>query len=237
MTILDHKAIYKGRLLQQFKHSTKLIALIDSLIEGQGELEVVLDQLLTQRSVETAVGPQLDIIGEIVGQPRSILDVTGLKFFAYQAASGDIDGYGTNTDPTVGARYRGATEETGTYRELGDAEYRIFIKSKIMQNVGIVTIPELQDAIVFMLGEGTVVSVAELPPAKATLTIISKIPVSTAQLLATNDAFPRPAGVAYTTITFSTGDGGIFAFNTFSGGSTFGEVEDPTTGGVFTEIV
>lgn len=237
MTTLNHNTIYKQRLLQQFKTATKLIAFIDALIEGQAELETVLEQLLTERSLDTAIGDQLDIIGEIVGQPRTILDTTGLEFFGYAGAAGDIDGYGTITDPTVGARYRGATEETGVFRELGDTEYRIFIKSKIVQNVGNATIPELQDAIVFMLGEGSVVAVTETGNAKADLTIISTIPLSTAQLLAANDAFPRPAGVGYGVITFTTGDGGIFAFDTFAGGSTFGEVEDPTTGGVFTEIV
>tara|TARA_R110000803_G_scaffold13482_1_gene37854 strand:- start:5209 stop:5925 length:717 start_codon:yes stop_codon:yes gene_type:complete len=238
MTILNHKDIYKARLLQQFKSSTNLIALIDALIEGQGELETVLDQLLTQRSVETAIGLQLDIIGEIVGQPRSILDTTGLEFFGYAGAAGDIDGYGTITDSTLGARYRGASEETGVFRELGDTEYRIFIKAKIFKNVKNVTIPDLQDAIVYMLGEGSVVSVLEEYPAKANLTIISQIPVSTAQLLVANDAIPRPAGVGWGTITFSTGDGGVFAFSGFGGlGSTFGEIEDPTVGGTFAEII
>ena len=237
MTILDHKVIFRQRLLEQFKSSENLIALIDALIEGQGELETVLDQLLTQRGIDSAIGVQLDIIGEIVGQPRTILDTTGLKFFGYAGAAGDIDGYGTVTDPTIGARYRGVTEETGVFRELGDTEYRIFIKSKIIQNVGNVTIPELQDAIIFILGEGSIVSVIETGNAKADLTIIATIPLSTAQLIVANDALPRPAGVGYGTITFATGDGGIFAFDTFAGGSTFGEVEDPTTGGVFTEIV
>lgn len=237
MAILDHNAIYRQRLLEQFKSSTNLIAFIDCLIEGQGELEVVLDQLFTQRGIDTAIGDQLDIIGEIVGQPRTILDTTGLEFFAYAGAAGDIDGYGTITNPTVGARYRGVTEETGTFRELGDVEYRIFIKAKIFQNVGTITTDNLQEAIVFMLGDGSVVNIIEVGNAKADLTVIAQIPLSTAQLLAANDAFPRPAGVGYGTITFSTGDGGTFAFDTFAGGSGFGEVGSPTVGGLFTEIV
>lgn len=37
-------------------------------------LELVLQQLLVERSIDTAIGAQLDIIGKIVGQPRNGLD-------------------------------------------------------------------------------------------------------------------------------------------------------------------
>ena len=236
MAIVNHSDNFKRRLLQQFKNSDNLIAFIDALIAGQGDLEVVLDQLLTQRSLDTAIGQQLDIIGEIVGQPRDILDVTGLEFFGYQGAAGDIDGYGTITDPTVGARYKGSREEIGTIRSLGDEEYRIFIKSRIYENVGSLTIENLIEALKFMFGEDTIVSISEDTNANVTLTIIADVPVGTAQLLANNDAIPRPAGVSYTVV-FSSGDGGTFAFDGFVGGSTFGTVSDPSVGGTFTEIV
>jgi hypothetical protein len=37
-------------------------------------LESALQQLLTERSIDTAVGAQLDVIGRIVGEPRNGLD-------------------------------------------------------------------------------------------------------------------------------------------------------------------
>lgn len=236
MAILDHKTIYKQRLLQQYKSSLNLIGLIDALIEGQGDLETVLDQLLTERGIDTAIGAQLDIIGEIVGQPRTILDVSGLEFFGYAGAAGDIDGYGTVTDPIVGARYKSIDESLGAFRELGDTEYRIFIKGKIFKNVGTITTENLLDALRFMLGANTVVNINEVGNHNVTLTINAEVPVSTGQLLAANDAYPRPAGVNYT-IVFTAGDGQTFAFATFAGGSTFGTVTDPTIGGTFAEIV
>ncbi len=236
MAILDHKAIYKQRLLQQFKSSENLIAFIDALIEDQGDLEKVLEQLLTERAINTAIGQQLDIIGEIVGQPRDILDLSGLEFFAYQGAAGDINGYGTITDSKIGARYKSTFEEIGTIRALGDEEYRIFIKARIFKNIGSITTENLIDALQFMFGEDTIVSIVEDGNANVTLTVIADIPVPTAQLLSTNNAIPKPAGVSYIVI-FSAGDGGTFAFDGFVGGSTFGDVDDPLVGGEFTEIV
>jgi hypothetical protein len=236
MAILDHSEIYKQRLLQQYKSSLNLIGLIDALIEGQGDLEVVLDQLLNERSINTAIGAQLDIIGEIVGQPRTILDVTGLEFFGYAGAAGDIDGYGTLLDPTIGARYRSGTEETGTFRELGDAEYRLFIKSKVFKNVGSLTTENLIEALSFVFGEGSFVGITENGNHNVSLTLVADIPVSTAQLLVTNDALPRPAGVSYL-VSFLSGDGLVFAFETFPLGSTYGTVTNPTIGGTFTELV
>lgn len=237
MAILDHKQIYKSRLLQQYRSSVNLIGLIDALIAGQGDLELVLDQLLTQRGIDTAFGAQLDIIGEIVGQPRTIVNLAGLEFFGYVGAAGDIDGYGSLENNSVGARYIGLNEEIGNLRTLSDPEYRIFIKAKIFENVRVLTNNDIIDAIKFMFGGNSTVRVEELGNANVKLTILAEVPVSTAQLLSANDAIPRPAGVNYSSIIFSTGDGLAFAFDGFVGGSTFGTDTDPTIGGIFATII
>lgn len=239
MAIIDHKEIYKNRLLQQYKTSVNLIGLIDALIEGQGDLELVLDQLLTERAIETAVGTQLDIIGEIVGQPRVILDVSGLEFFGYQTDGGPppplVDGYGSLSDTTVGARYRSLDEQTGSFRTLGDTEYRYFIKGKIFKNVGSIDTENLLDAFRFIFGDSVVVVLNELGNHAVGITVVSQIPETTSQLLIDNDVLPRPAGVLYN-ISFTTGDGNQFAFFSFPGGSTFGTITNPTIGGEFNSV-
>lgn len=48
--------------------------LLSTLITPFQSLETALQQLLTERSIDTAVGAQLDVIGRIVGQPRNSLD-------------------------------------------------------------------------------------------------------------------------------------------------------------------
>ena len=158
MAILDHKAIYKQRLLEQYRSSVNLIGLIDALIEGQGDLETTLDDMLTQRGIDTAVGEQLDIIGEIVGQPRAIVDLSGSEFFAYAGAAGLIDGYGSILDGSLGARYVSVLESIGDFRQLSDVEYRLFIKSKIFKNIGTIVTEDLLDALRFILGDTVIVA-------------------------------------------------------------------------------
>lgn len=52
-------------------NTEKLVATLATPFQS---IENTLQQLLTERSIDTAVGAQLDIIGKIVGQPRNGLD-------------------------------------------------------------------------------------------------------------------------------------------------------------------
>ncbi len=49
----------------------KLVATLATPFQS---LENALQQLLTERSIDTAAGAQLDVIGRIVGQPRNAMD-------------------------------------------------------------------------------------------------------------------------------------------------------------------
>lgn len=66
----QHGIRAKRELFAQFQQSTNLQKLIDVFTEELDELESVFHQLLVERNVTNAVGNQLDIIGEIVGQAR-----------------------------------------------------------------------------------------------------------------------------------------------------------------------
>lgn len=52
----------------------KIEKLVATLATPFQSLENALQQLLSERSVDTAVGAQLDVIGNLVGQPRNGLD-------------------------------------------------------------------------------------------------------------------------------------------------------------------
>lgn len=68
---VDHTAIALGRLPEQFKALTNIQLVISALCTaGVQPIESCLRQLLTQRSLDTAVGAQLDSIGLVVGQSR-----------------------------------------------------------------------------------------------------------------------------------------------------------------------
>lgn len=60
----------KARLVEQFRGSLNLEALIAAYVEQVQDLENVFFQLLLERTLENAVGVQLDNLGTIIGEER-----------------------------------------------------------------------------------------------------------------------------------------------------------------------
>lgn len=98
------------------------------------ELQKVFKDLLELRSIDTAEGKQLDIIGKIVGQERELVDVDLFEFFGFQG-NFQSGSFGSMDDPTVGAVFRGNGDPTKGNILLTDGVYRLFIKAKIAKNV------------------------------------------------------------------------------------------------------
>ena len=68
--IPDHEAQAQARLVDQFRNSVRVQALIGALVAPVQDLELVLVQLQQERALGTAIGTQLDTLGAIVGQQR-----------------------------------------------------------------------------------------------------------------------------------------------------------------------
>lgn len=69
--ITDHVAAALARLAQQLKDKPNIEAIFTALLGPTQSIEDVLYQLLTERTIDTAVGAQLDALGTLVGQPRN----------------------------------------------------------------------------------------------------------------------------------------------------------------------
>lgn len=76
VTPIDHKTLAKSRLLTQYRESTNIINYQQGLLVEAANLEQVFQDLINKRSINTAVGDQLDDVGEIVGQSRQVGDQT-----------------------------------------------------------------------------------------------------------------------------------------------------------------
>ena len=79
--ITDHPADGLSKLISQFKQKDRIAALLTSYLEQCDDLETALWQLYTKRTVEKAVGAQLDGLGDIVGQPRGNLNDADYRHF------------------------------------------------------------------------------------------------------------------------------------------------------------
>lgn len=68
--IKDHEQQAYGRLLEQFKDKPNVMALLKGWMKGVQTTEDSLFDLLNNRSIQTAIGVQLDNIGKLVGAKR-----------------------------------------------------------------------------------------------------------------------------------------------------------------------
>jgi hypothetical protein len=69
--VMDHVAAALNRLPEQFKGKPNIEKLLRVLVGAIQQAEDAGQQLLTLRTIDTATGAQLDIIGKIVGQARA----------------------------------------------------------------------------------------------------------------------------------------------------------------------
>jgi hypothetical protein len=70
-----------SRLPEQFKGRPNIEALIRAVVASFDEFDVEARRLLVERTLDTAVGAQLDVIGRIVGQPRNGLSDDDFRRF------------------------------------------------------------------------------------------------------------------------------------------------------------
>mgnify|MGYP001218784302 CR=1 FL=1 len=96
-------------------------------------LQEVFRQLYEERWIDTAVGKQLDIIGDIVGQPRELLDADLLEFFGFEGDP-QSESMGSLNNPHLGGIFYTLGQKTTGNVVLDDDRYRLFIKAKIIKN-------------------------------------------------------------------------------------------------------
>lgn len=124
----------RERVTEQFKDAPVFDKYLQLLLYDAEELQSVLKDLMEKRSIDTAVGKQLDIIGDIVGQPRTLVNADLFTFFGFMG-HWQADSFGNLNDLGVGSVWwDGEASSTGNIT-LNDDLYRLLIKAKIAKNV------------------------------------------------------------------------------------------------------
>ena len=225
--IKDYLAEARSRVTEQFKDKEVFDRYIQLMISSSEEVQTVLKDLMQKRSLDTAQGVQLDILGEIVGQPRTLLDTDLLEYFGFSGYP-DVQGFGDKNNPTTGGEfYSFGNPLTGNIL-LNDKQYRLFIKAKILKNKTNATPNDFLDFIGFVFGTTTNAVIAE---GNASFTILIGKELSTFErLLLTYSGdvegykapfIPKPVGVRVNYGQFPADN--FFAFAGFPGAQGFGE--------------
>jgi len=183
----DHALIAWQHWPAQFDDGTRIEALVRALAKPLNGAQSALLQLLEGRWLDTAEGVQLDGIGDIVGLPRVIDDVTYVEFFGFVSQPG-IAGFG------VGRFRRSAELAVGGSTTLLDPEYRRLLYWKIAINNGHGTAPEIIAALKPIL-QVTRVIVQDLGNAKISVWV-NRLPGPSDPLMVNPKRWvPKAAGV------------------------------------------
>jgi len=119
--------IMDGLILRQYHESPNLIKYLYAYVAEMDDLFCAIEDVYFGRFLETAVGTQLDIIGDILQQSRNI-DL-GTIYFGFDGAS-PVDGFGSITDPLAGAVFKSEDLAGVTITPLDDETFRRVLKCK-----------------------------------------------------------------------------------------------------------
>jgi hypothetical protein len=234
--IEDYLAVARSRVTEQFKYNPDdqsgagiFDRYIQLLLGGKIELQEVFRQLMQERSIDTAVGAQLDIIGDIVGQPRELIDTALLTYFAYLGYP-DAESYGDLNDSGLGGYYRGINEPLAGNTLLNDEQYRLFIKAKIIKNSTNATPNQLLDFIKFVFGSSQN-QLTEEGDASYTLLVGKELSTFEKTMLTyvsyssgyPSRFVPKPIGVRVNYGTYVAGE--AFAFQGVPGAKGYGDLD------------
>lgn len=225
---IDYLTEAQDRLTSQFQDKENINLILELLIWQQYELQQVFTDLIQKRSIDTATGATLDILGDIVGQPRELIDAELIEYFAFNgyplAAS-----YGDLNNSSLGGQYWDLNKSLAGNILLTDGQYRLFIKAKIMKNTTSATPNEFLNFIKFVFNAPTSLILAE-GGAEFTI-LVGKELSAFEQVLLTyvsnksgyNSYFvPKPAGVRVNFGTFPSS--AFFAFQGVVSGQGYGSL-------------
>ena len=191
---LDVEAIGIDRLRQQYKESNIIPVFQGYATEAQ-YIENAFVDIINSRAIDNAIGVQLDFIGEIVGQPRELIDAANVPYFGFEGFPGSKE-FGSVADPSKGGVLKSRLESSTTVRILTDVEYRTFIRAKIKSNHTDCSPDDIAEIINFIF-DTSYCYIEENPNSDAAsyIVYISKQLSESDLLLLSSGIIPKPNGV------------------------------------------
>lgn len=227
----------RARITDQFRGQPIMDKYLQLMLEGKLDLQETMRQVMTLRSIDTAVGVQLDVIGVIVGRPRGLVSADIFTYFGFEGSSNG-GSFGSVTDPSVGAPWYSIGAPTQDARPPSDEEYRLILKAKIIKNRTLSRPEDVIEAYKFLFGASQV-TLTELGYASVRIGI-GKILSSIERgllfdLAGAGTLLPKTVGVEYSYSEFQSNR--VFATEGFPGGVGTGDLNDPTSGGVLSNLI
>ena len=219
----------RKRVATQYTESTKFLLALSKLAAQCQNIEDALQSVQQITDIDSATGVNLDVIGDIVGVSRYIPSSLLIPFFGFDDTAGGVR-FGEEENPGIGARFRDEDEPYTATSVLGDPEYRLLIRAKILKNHAIGTNEDILAGMQYIF-QGALNVVEDVGGMKIRVGIGRNLTLIEQTLISTLDLLPRPNGVH------------IGSVVTFQPDSYFGFDDQPTAkgfddasaGGIFAE--
>lgn len=131
---MSFESDYRDLLIKQYWEKPKARAEIELQAGTWGRVYGWLSQFPESFDVDFAVGAQLDVIGRVVGVPRSVPEALPKVFFGFDGYD-DVQGFASKFDALrESAPFASKFAPAYTAFQLNDNDYRLFIKAKIAKN-------------------------------------------------------------------------------------------------------
>lgn len=193
-------------IISQYLDSLILIDFIKAFLAEADTLNNEIIKVLNDRKLNNAYGVQLDIIGNIIGAKREVVDFTAIEFFGYSPDPTALEFENVVTPNPNAGRYISATEPEGVIRKLSDSEYLILINATIEKNTSDVTPDDVLSItrkmlnLMYPLSPDVDLILVETGNASFSLEIFYAVSVAEQAFIFALNLIPRPAGIGLTLI-------------------------------------
>lgn len=231
--VKDYLTIARGRVTEQFKDKDVFDRYIQLLIYGSQQLQEVIKDLIQKRSIDTAEGVNLDIIGKIVGLERGSLpaEVWNTAYFGFIEDTDALSFDDLDSPISDAGVFFDLANETEGNVLWDDITYRLFLKARIFANCSNGTPEELITATKSILNV-TSVDIIELGDAHMLLgfnRILNNVEKYILQGLGEQQALlPIPIGVS---VEYIESPEDFFGFEETSGALGFSDLVEGTYAG------
>lgn len=239
-TTYDYLQEARSRVTEQFKDKEVFDKYLQLMLYSNIQLQEVFKDLMQKRSLDTATGAQLDIIGDIVGQPRELIDTALIAYFAFDGYP-EAQPYGDLNNTSLGGLYYSFGDPLAGNTLLNDEQYRLFIKTKIFKNNTQATPNQFLQYISFVFGV-QINNVISEGNAEFTILVGKELSSFERTLLTYTSNFngyessfvPKPIGVK---INFGQFDSeNYFGFQGSPNAKSFGDLDNSSIGGKYAQL-
>ncbi len=190
---IDHSAQARALVATQYTASFKFLATIAAVMNRVQDLENALMSMLDITDIDLAEGVNLDVLGDIVGISRNIENGVAIPFFGFADTPAALP-FGEEGSLSVGGRFRDEDEPYALTSVLGDPEYRLLIRAKIIKNHAIGTNEDIITGLNFIFN-GSLNVVSDVGGMKVDVGIGRPVTSIEQILIRQLDLLPRPNGV------------------------------------------